>query len=93
MEDTADHQEKEESEHQSGGTAHDDAWWVGSMNSLTRESRIRWADHTPQKGATNRFVCSPSRVRQWSYRKYCHARERVFSHAEAWPAESSVPQR
>ena len=54
-EDTADHQEKEKSEQQSEGTT-DDAWWLGSMKTLTREPRIRWALPTPQKVETNRFA-------------------------------------
>ena len=48
-------QRKEESEQQSEGTT-DDAWWLASMNALTREPRVRWALRTPQKGATNRFA-------------------------------------
>ena len=50
-EDAADHQEKEASEHQSEGTA-DDAWSVGSMHALTRESRTPHIDGA----TTNRFA-------------------------------------
>ena len=63
-EDTADHQEKEESEQQSEGTT-DDVWWLGSMNALTGEPKIRWA--CPRlRGVRQKQFCS--------YRERCHAR-------------------
>ena len=54
-EDIMDRQEKEESEQQSEETP-DDAWWLGSMNVLTREPKTSWTQPMPQKGATNRFA-------------------------------------
>ena len=51
-EDAADHQEREESEQQSEGTA--DEGWLGSTNALTLQSQMSGAQLTPQKGAANR---------------------------------------
>ena len=56
-EDTADHQEKGESEHQSEGTA-GDAWCLGSMGALGSASATTCCDEQ---------VCSSGRARQ--YRK------------------------
>ena len=50
-----DRQEKEESEQQSEQKP-DDAWWLGSMNALTREPKTSWTQPMPQKGATNRLA-------------------------------------
>ena len=54
-EDIMDRREKEESKQQSEETL-DDAWWLGSMNALTREPKTSWTQPMPQKGATNRFA-------------------------------------
>ena len=59
-EDIMERQEKEEPEHQREETP-DDAWWLGSMNALTREPKTSWVQPMPQKGATNRF-CSSGRA-------------------------------
>ena len=50
-----DRKEKEESEQQSEETL-GDAWWLGSMNALTREPKTSWTQPIPQKRATNRFA-------------------------------------
>ena len=34
----------------------DDAWWLVSMNALTRETKTSWIQPMPQKGATKRFA-------------------------------------
>ena len=51
-EDIMERQEKQESERREGTP--DDAWWLGSMNALTREPQTSWIQPMPQKAATNR---------------------------------------
>ena len=58
-EDIMDRQEKEESEQQSEETP-DDAWWLGSMNVLTREPKTSWTPNASER--SDEQVCISSRA-------------------------------